>query len=51
MSTSNIRELVSLFQRERKLRQQMAWAQGEKRAAIIQELDEVERKIKIRKDD
>ena len=45
MSTSNIRELAALRQREKKLRQQMAWAQGEKRAAIIQELQKVERKI------
>lgn len=45
MSTSNIRELAALRQREGKLRQQMAWASGEKRAALIQELDDVERKI------
>ena len=46
MSTSNVRELVSLRQRERKLRQQMAWAGGEKRAALAQALEEVEQKIK-----
>ena len=45
MSTSNVRELATLRQREKKLRQQMAWASGEERAALIQKLDDVERKI------
>lgn len=46
MSTSNVRELAGLRQRERKLHQQMAWASGEKRAALAQALDEVGEKIK-----
>ncbi len=45
MSTSNVRELVSLRQRERKLRQQTAWASGEKRTVLAQQLEEVEQKI------
>ncbi len=45
MSTSNVRELAALLQRAGKLRQQIAWASGEKRAALIQKLDDVERKI------
>ena len=45
MSTSNVRELAALRQRERKLRQQMAWAISEKRAMLAQELEEVEQKI------
>ena len=45
MSTSNVRELASLRQREKKLRQQMAWASEAKRAALLQELAAVQRKI------
>ena len=45
MSTSNVRELASPRQREKKLRQQMAWASGAKRAALLQDLETVERKI------
>lgn len=45
MSTSNVRELATLRQREKKLRQQMAWASGEERAALIRQLDDIERRI------
>lgn len=45
MGTSNVRELAALRRREGKLRQQMAWARGEKRAALTQQLEEVEQKI------
>ena len=45
MGTSNVRELAALRRREGKLRQQMAWARGEKRAVVAQQIEEVERKI------
>ena len=45
MSTSNVRELAALRRREGKLRQQMAWERGEKRAVVAQQIEEVERKI------
>ena len=45
MSTSNVRIVAALHQREKKLRQQMAWASGAKRAALFQDLETVEQKI------
>lgn len=45
MSTSNVRELAALRQREKKLRQRMAWTSGERRTAIIAELNALERRI------
>ena len=40
MSTSNVRELAALRRREGKLRQQMAWERGEKRAVVAQQIEE-----------
>ena len=45
MSVSNVRQLAELRQREKKLRQQMAWASGSKRAGLLQQLEDVEKKI------
>lgn len=45
MSTSNVRELAALHQREKKLRQQVAWASLARRAELARQLEDVERKI------